>query len=445
MSRLGGKDSTDSLGFYISARRDAISVRWAVVLVCSYLLLFFPKEWAPSIPIQGFVILYLLSNAGLYFMPESLFLSSRFQVPLVLFDLLCLTATLILTGNTETDFYLVYFLVMIVSTLSRDVPSLALLALLAPSLYGYVLLKGPPSHDPTVFLRPPFLFVVALFCGYFAHLTQTQKALIERAAERARNAMRVAEAKSEVLGFMSHELRTHLHNIQGFSEVLADGTLGDIKEGQERALKAILKSCDNLVEVLNNFLEAARIESRAVKVHVRAIDLADLMDKVRSAYDPSLYKAVKLTWDHPAQPVRISTDGAKLMFILHNLISNALKFTKKGEVRVSARYHPETGLTEFKVSDTGVGIPREELPLIFEKFRQSNSSLSKPSEGVGLGLHIVKTFTGVLGGSVTVSSELGKGTTFTVTIPCERKHPEGASKFSRDARRSALQLSAARS
>lgn len=442
---LGGKDFTDPAGSYIAARRNAISVRWAVVLVCSYLLFFFPKEWAPSIAIQGFIILYLLSNAGLYFTPERLFLSSRFQIPLVSFDLLCLTATLLLTGNTETDFYLVYFLVMIVSALSRDIPSLALLAVLAPSLYGYILLKGPPSHDPSVFLRLPFLFIVALFCGYFTRLTRAQRASMERAAERARNAMRLAEAKSEALGFMSHELRTHLHSIQGFSEVLADRMLGDIKKEQERALTAILKGCDNLVEVVNNFLEAARIEAGAVKVHARAIDLADLMDKVRSAYDPSLHKAVKLTWDYPAEPVMIKTDGAKLRFILQNLISNAVKFTEKGEVSVSARYRPDTGLAEFKVSDTGIGISREELPVIFEKFRQSNSSSSRPSGGVGLGLHIVKTFTGVLGGSVTVSSEVGKGTTFTVTIPCERKHLERASKHSRDASRSALQLNPARS
>jgi signal transduction histidine kinase len=113
----------------------------------------------------------------------------------------------------------------------------------------------------------------------------------------------------------------------------------------------------------------------------------------------------------------VVTDGGKLRQILQNLIDNAIKFTDKGKVTVSARYFPEAGSVEFKVADTGIGIPKEKLPTIFEKFRQVDSSETRLYGGVGLGLFIVRQYTELIGGRVEVESEVGKGSTVTVTIP----------------------------
>jgi len=139
-------------------------------------------------------------------------------------------------------------------------------------------------------------------------------------------------------------------------------------------------------------------------------------------------------WDCPSGLPDIKTDGTKLRHVLQNLINNAIKFTERGRVTISADISSAALLpgspaggqggggarvsyVEFKVADTGIGIPEEQLPVIFEKFHQVDSSAKRPFGGVGVGLHIVKTFTEILGGKVDVESELGKGSAFTVTIP----------------------------
>jgi len=115
----------------------------------------------------------------------------------------------------------------------------------------------------------------------------------------------------------------------------------------------------------------------------------------------------------------VETDSGKLKEILQNLIGNALKFTEKGTVSITARYIPEAKTLVLRVADTGAGIPKELVPIIFEKFRQVDGSNTRAHDGVGLGLYIVKKYTEMLGGEVEVKSEIGKGSTFTVTIPCE--------------------------
>ena len=113
----------------------------------------------------------------------------------------------------------------------------------------------------------------------------------------------------------------------------------------------------------------------------------------------------------------VETDSAKLTHILQNLINNAIKFTDEGVITISARHVPEAQALEFKVSDTGIGISKDSLPIIFEMFRQIDSSVTRAYGGVGLGLFIVKKLTQLLGGRVEVESEIGRGSTFTVTIP----------------------------
>ena len=124
-----------------------------------------------------------------------------------------------------------------------------------------------------------------------------------------------------------------------------------------------------------------------------------------------------LQWDYPSDLPVVMTDSDKLRHILQNLIENAIKFTEQGSVKVSARCNPEAKRVEFKVTDTGVGITEESIPVIFEMFRQVNSAPKRSTGGVGVGLYIVKNFTDLLGGTISVESKLGRGSTFTVSIP----------------------------
>jgi len=126
-----------------------------------------------------------------------------------------------------------------------------------------------------------------------------------------------------------------------------------------------------------------------------------------------------IDWDYPLDLPSVETDSGKLKEILQNLLNNAIKFTEEGTVSITARYRPEAETVVLRVADTGAGIPKELVPIIFEKFRQVDGSNTRLHGGVGLGLYIVKKYTELIGGEVEVKSELGMGSTFTVTIPCE--------------------------
>jgi signal transduction histidine kinase len=134
-------------------------------------------------------------------------------------------------------------------------------------------------------------------------------------------------------------------------------------------------------------------------------------------YEVILDKPLLLQWAFAPDLPTIVSDKAKLTIILQNLIENAIKFTDNGSIQISARRRGDRKSVEFDVVDTGVGIPREALPIIFEKFRQVDSSITRVHGGVGLGLHIVRVFTEMLGGTIAVKSELNKGSAFTLTLP----------------------------
>jgi signal transduction histidine kinase len=164
-------------------------------------------------------------------------------------------------------------------------------------------------------------------------------------------------------------------------------------------------------------LNVTRIEANEITLESDEISLKSFLDDLKSRYEFSLDNGLALNWDYPAKLPVVRTDSEKLKHILQNLIHNAIKFTDKGHVTISARHVPEGKTVEFKVTDTGIGIPKEKIPLVFEMFRQGDSSETRAHGGVGIGLYIAKKFTLLLGGKIEVESESGSGSTFTVMIP----------------------------
>lgn len=233
-----------------------------------------------------------------------------------------------------------------------------------------------------------------------------------------RSLLRANKAKDEFLSVMSHELRTPLNVIVGYTGMIKDGLLGEINEEQQRALDKVVTRSDDLLKMIAEILQATSLEAGAVGVEVEEVSLARLLDDLKSNYEVSVKEDLSFAWDYPLELPTVRTDGEKLKHILQNLINNAIKFTERGQVTISARYNPKAKAVEFKVADTGIGIQRELLPLIFEMFRQADSSETRSYGGVGMGLYIVKKFTELLGGKIEAASEPGKGSTFSVTIPC---------------------------
>jgi len=402
--------SSAATHFGLSLKASIILIRWPVVLICSYLLLFPAGEYLSEIVLNTFVVLFVVSNVAINFLDDSWFTSWSFYYPLVIGDTIVLTLSLMINGTADNEFYLTFFLVILASCIVDDARLRAAVAGLATIIYAILLFISPQVMRPAEFLRLPFLFVVSLFYGYFTQFIRMEKAHREQAEFTSR-------ARKEALDIVSHELRTPLNLIGGYAQVLKDRTLGEVNAKQEEALSKILRQSDNLLSTVNSVLDMARIEAGELSVVLEEIRLPDVFQGLRLYYDASLGKPVSMRWLIPSELPTIRSDKAKLTIVLQNLINNAIKFTDHGQIEVSARHFAEKKSVEIEVKDSGIGIPQEALPVIFEKFRQADNSSTRNYGGVGLGLHIVKAFTEALGGSVAVASQPGKGSTFTLSLP----------------------------
>jgi signal transduction histidine kinase len=243
--------------------------------------------------------------------------------------------------------------------------------------------------------------------------------LYHKTRKQAEELERANRVKDEFLSVVSHELRTPLTVIMGFTGMVREQLLGEVNPEQDKALAMVTQRSTELLGLINSIMEATKIETGAAGTESQEFDLNDFLDHLRSLYDIPLSKGLTLRWDYPVHLPSVRLDSTKLKHILQNLIDNAIKFTEKGHVAVSARYLASSRAVEFKVADTGIGIPKEAIPIIFEKFRQVDSSETRAYGGVGLGLFIAKKFTFMLGGKLEVESEPGVGSTFTLTLPCE--------------------------
>jgi signal transduction histidine kinase len=241
--------------------------------------------------------------------------------------------------------------------------------------------------------------------------------------EQAEALRRANKVKDEFLGIVSHELKTPLNVIAGYSSMLMEGMLGEISPIQEKALQTVSRQSRELHNLINSVLQVSSIEAEMLQVELQEINFWEFLCELRAVYEYPLAKDVKIVWEAPADLPTVYADRGKLRHIIENLINNAIKFTDHGTVTISARYLTNKKTMELKVADTGIGIPKDLLPTVFERFRQLDSSDTRAHGGVGLGLYIVKNYTALLGGSVYVESRVGHGSTFTVRVPCQSQQP----------------------
>ncbi len=241
--------------------------------------------------------------------------------------------------------------------------------------------------------------------------------LYSQVREKSVELEKANKAKDEFLGVISHELRTPLNVIKGYAEVLRQKVFGEVNMEQASALDKITTQSLTLLRMINDVLQVSSIEANSTRLVCSDIDLVALLAELGESYRFAGGKSVRTVWDIPSNLPAVRTDDEKLRAILQNLVNNALKFTEQGTVTVSARYLVNKDVVEFNVIDTGIGIPADKIGAVFEMFQQVDSSVTRGYGGVGLGLYIVKNFTELLGGEVSVVSELGEGTTFTVKIP----------------------------
>jgi CheY-like chemotaxis protein len=188
-------------------------------------------------------------------------------------------------------------------------------------------------------------------------------------------------------------------------------------EEEIRQIHYILRSAEDLTAIVNDLLDLAKVEAGKIELHPVDFELSTLFGALRGMFRPlQSTDVVSLIFEEPSGIPPLFTDEGKVAQIVRNFVSNAMKFTEKGEVRVSARYSPEDDMVSISVKDTGIGIPAEHLDRIFEEFSQVDSPVQRRVKGTGLGLPLVRRLTAMLGGAVTVESKLGEGSTFTARI-----------------------------
>src|SRR5215472_17578091 len=253
-------------------------------------------------------------------------------------------------------------------------------------------------------------------------------ALYAELDERAEQLRRTGELKTRFLSNMSHEFRTPLNSILALSRLLLDRVDGELTPEQERQVGYVRRSAESLLELVNDLLDLAKVEAGKVEVKATSFTVSNLFGALRGALRPLLVSpAVELIFDNNDDMPELVTDEAKVAQILRNLISNALKFTEKGEVRVRAQYETEPKLAIFSVRDTGIGIAPEDQSRIFEEFSQVDTRLQKKVKGTGLGLPLSRSLAELIGGTIRVESVPGQGSVFTLVIPARLGGGAGAS------------------
>jgi signal transduction histidine kinase len=257
---------------------------------------------------------------------------------------------------------------------------------------------------------------MAMYTQLSDELDSTNSGVVALYAElddRTRQLQAATESKARLLNSVSHELRSPVTSVLGLARLMADTTPGTPES--ERQLQLITRSASDLLDLVNQLLDLAKVEYGRLQVDVLPIDLVPLVDEVVSALRPTAADGVAVTVEGASAPVQVESDQRLVRQILRNLVSNALAFTRAGSVRVVLADDAEWASVE--VVDTGIGIAPGDLPRVFEEFFQVRNPLQSSRPGTGLGLPYALHVAEALGGSLTAVSEPGSGSTFTLRLP----------------------------
>ncbi len=269
--------------------------------------------------------------------------------------------------------------------------------------YRWIVSTGVPRYDA----HGNFIG----FAGTCLDITEEKQAL--ELAESAN------QKKSQFLANMSHELRTPLNAVIGYSEFLEKGIGGELNEKQKRYISNVVVSGKHLLGMVNEILDLAKIEAGKVALHLELVDVQHLyLETQYLVRDMAASKQIVIEHDIQENLSRIDVDPVRLRQIMLNLLTNAIKFNKpNGHVTVRIQQRPDSSWIDIEVADTGIGIPEEKIPELFTEFYQVDPSASKAYEGAGLGLAVTKRLVELHGGTINVQSQVGIGSTFTISLP----------------------------
>ena len=349
-------------------------------------------------------------------------------------DIVLLTAAIYFTGGPYSPLVASYVIVIAALSLLTNLGVTILVAscivlafstmmvLMATGVLAPTSVPGAPGEVPTIAYSVTAIMycmlvvgIPAFFCSATLKLLRAKEEEIEK---RTALLISAATQRSQFVASMTHELRTPIHGVQGLADVIAAGVYGPVTDKQKDACAAIKRSAQSLLALVDDVLQLTRAEAGKIDARPTPVNIAELVERVSESvsYMVGTKKLVLETKVDKNLP-EIHSDERWLAHILVNLIANAVKFTPEGG-RVTVRATVRDQVLELAVEDTGIGIAPEEREKIFEPFRQGERGDARGYGGVGLGLALVAKLVELLGARVELESEVGKGSTFRVLVPC---------------------------
>jgi signal transduction histidine kinase len=416
----------------LSKIRAFLLLRYTLIVSTAYLIIVERHFEQASTEAMLLITAALASNVLIAQLPRRITDSMRFAMVILVCDTLWITAALLISGSFNSEFFFLYFFVLLLAAIGESLRLIAIGACVVCGayLFGRSATDGTWSMWATPnLIRIPFLFSTAIFYGYLVERTRREgkraddaealAAQLDRTLtelrllhERAQEADRI---KTEFLATVSHELRTPLTSLVGYVELLMDQSYGQVSVEQRGALGRVRSASRILQQAISRMLDASRLDFGNEGLTCEEFELNDMFDELRSDLPPP--ESVALHWPPAENVPPLRTDTEKLRTILRNLVENAFKYTPRGLIMVEAQWDEKADEIEVSVKDTGIGIAASEIDGIFEAFQQAGHREARPTSGVGLGLYIVQRLVARLGGEVRVDSSLGTGSTFSIRVP----------------------------
>jgi signal transduction histidine kinase len=410
-----------------SERQTILLLRWVLIVATAYLLLFHHARLQAPPVVSGFLAAYLASNLVVAALLRRMRSQKRLEMGIAVFDTAALSVALLLTKDSSTDFFLLYFVVIFLAALTERLAFLVMIAVAISLLHLYAT-TGAPSASAFfasgVLLRVTFLFVVALF---FGHLVERVRSA-ERDAEEARKHEKII---TDFVEEVVTSFKTPLGAIQAMTKIALEPQTGWLTLEQIELLRRIDANARHVTRIASNLLDARRVQANRLAVHPESADLLDVVEEVLSVVrTASDLKGISLGFESAQALPRVNVDVNHIDRVVWNLLDNAIRCTPAGgEVSVSLAYvNHEIVLS---VSDDGPGISDADLPVVFDAFRRIKSARFPSS---GFGLFIAKAIVEAHCGTIEVESEIGGGATFTVRLPISKSAAERSTPSSPEPR-----------
>lgn len=404
-------DSSGGLGR--DKKYTIIILQWVIAIATSFLILFPKDEVSQDPAVYTLIVIFLFSGLVLNRLPESVFYHGFFDVGLLVWDTILLSAAIYLNRQISGDLFLLYFFVLFLAAMGESMLKIVLGSVIINVVYiGLLIQQGKEFSQlgSDVFLRSVFLYGVSILYGYLAENANRERRRAETAEERE-------YLKMGLVAALAHDIKNPLGIIMGYAELKLDEAEGREDGGEASVWTRVEDSGRRIVNLVTGFLEASKAESGKVKIGEELVQVNRLLREASQQQESEVQKkGLSLEQDLEERLPDVRGDESQLDRVFWNLIGNAIKFTRSGgKVKISSWRDGDHICVA--VQDTGVGISQEDLPLLFSQFRRLKGS--EKIEGTGLGLFIVKTIIEAHKGTVWAESPEGQGATFTVRIPIQ--------------------------